>query len=395
MFVYLFFLFVIVYALIMVDRENKKVSYHIYSSILSPYGLKVKSYFDVCKIKHTFGFGSSIFLQIYYTLRAILINYNLLPIQTPFDKNMDEFALVPYVFYGQLNFFDSTKIAYHIPEIKNKIIPDDKATNFVCNLMDEFCDEWGMYLFYHSRWAIKENQEKSFSSGDKLSKKYMLPGFLKKCFTRYFNSRQKARLPYLFSIPSTHKLLEESYDIILFSLEKLLSKQPFLLGDSFTLCDASIYGLIGTNIIQDKFTSMRIKEKYPTVCQWILNIYQDNIHQGNNDYMLSPLLIPLMNEIFETYVPLLKQMEMAYNKTETINGYLLSNGISRIAIYNQKAFDQKQSLFSVQIKNVKCTTVIKTFQISGWRKLKNEWKNLTEIERDQIRKILPLDADFN
>jgi hypothetical protein len=360
-------------------RNQKK--YQIYSSTLSPYGLKIKCYFDMSKItNYNFGFGSNVFEQLYYTLKAILVAKSILPVHTPFDPQFDEFTLVPYVFCNNNeNLFNSTEIAYYIPQIKEKIIPVKRSLSFLCMVMDEFFDEWGMYLFYHHRWSLKENQKPNNTSGDCLSKEYLLPTFLKKPFANYFNTRQHSRLAYLFSTRETKMLLEDSYQNILSTLEDLFQDQPFLLGNKFSLCDASLYGIISTNIRNDEFTSQNIKNKYPRVYNWIINMFSSEV-KNKGGYYISNKLKPIFKEMFETLIPIMRKMETLYDPSS----------LNR----NETAFNNNQSLFKINIKNVECKTVVKTFQVYIWRKIKREWLTLNKEEQKEIMKVLPIDEIF-
>ena len=70
----------------------------------------------------------------------------------------DEFPLVPFLFGpdGE-NLYDSTAIAEWFDqrtEASRRLLPDDPVAHFVAALIDDYADEFGLYMVHHNRWKV-------------------------------------------------------------------------------------------------------------------------------------------------------------------------------------------------------------------------------------------------
>jgi len=110
--------------------------YRIYGAELSPYSVKVRSYFRFKQLPHQWIIRSS--------------------------KTMDEFAkfaklpIIPLLVTPQLEGAqDSTLVIEQLEALhpQDSIYPEDTTVNFVSSLLEEFGDEWGNKWMFHMRWA--------------------------------------------------------------------------------------------------------------------------------------------------------------------------------------------------------------------------------------------------
>jgi len=115
--------------------------YRIYGAELSPYSVKVRSYFRYKQIPHTW-------LTRNTQTQADYQKYAKLPIiplvVTPDDQGMQ----------------DSTPIIEQLESLNPEpsIHPPDPVAAFVSALLEEFGDEWGNKWMFHLRWAREVDQ---------------------------------------------------------------------------------------------------------------------------------------------------------------------------------------------------------------------------------------------
>ena len=201
-----------------------------------------------------------------------------------FNPTLDEYPAVPFLSHDGKHFqYDSSSIAHWLDSRKNPhqsaLFPEKPALRFIAQLIDEAFDEFGLYLVHHMRWV---GSAKSNQMGKLLAKEFRRalppagPWYLSKSFPR----RQVRRCPYLFSVapakyksgmpksltpphrkgfPETHRLLNQSWNEYLAGMESILSKQDYLLGDQFTIADASAYGQLAMNLV-DPETAEKMQE---------------------------------------------------------------------------------------------------------------------------------------
>jgi hypothetical protein len=209
-----------------------------------------------------------------------------------------------------------------------------------------------------------------------------IPGQMAKNLPR----RQVRRCPYLFSVapvgynaqvepqrippsragfPPTHDLLNQSWLTYLCTMESLLEQQPFLLGQRFTIADASAYGQLSMNLI-DPSAAAIIKQRAPRTFRWLNYIRQGHHHRSHGELELNAALIPLLKIIGQTFLPLMEQNEAAYTKAIE----------SDETVFNEAAFDQGCALYDGTLMGQPFRAVVKTFQVKVWRDLKAQWRKL-------------------
>ena len=214
--------------------------------------------------------------------------------------------------------------------------------------------------------------------------------------------RQVRRCPYLFSVapegykanveplrvppsrpgfPQTHTLLVQSWHAFLAAMESVLTAQPYLLGDRFTVADASAYGQLSMNLI-DPTSVADLQQRAPVTHRWLLNIRDGKI-QGSGEIKLTTALQPLLDIIMKTFAPLMVQNETAYQRA-------LGSGAS---LFNEAAFDRNLSLYDGELLGHPFRSVVKTFQVRVWQDLCQRWRQLHSEDKDVLLEMLP-DAEL-
>jgi glutathione S-transferase len=319
------------------------------------------------------------------------------------DPVLDEYPGVPFFSEdGRLFRYDSTALGRWLDESavgrRPPLFPADPELRFVAQLIDEGFDEYGLYMVHHMRWVGSATDT---AMGERTAEEmsHMITPALAWLVRKHLPRRQVRRCPYLFSVagegyradveagrvppsragfPPTHRLLHRSWCATLEAMETLLEAQPFILGDRFTIADASAYGQLSMNLI-DPSAERELRERAPRTRRWLGGIL-DGAHVGaEGELYLSEAATPLLEVIMETFAPLMHQNELAWQaacgRGETL--------------FNEAAFDQGRALYDGELLGVPFRAVVKTFQVRVWRDLRSSWCALGEDERVALRRVLP------
>ena len=320
---------------------------------------------------------------------------------------LDEYPLVPFlVIDEQRVMYDSSALAAWLDHTqappRGPLIPEDPALGFVVRLIDEAFDELGLYLVHHGRWVTSALTN---DAGVRLAREFarVLPPGMQPVMARRFARRQVRRLPYLFSVappgfsvpglppeltppsregfPPTHALLDELRGAVLDAVEGVLARQPYLLGERFTLADASVYGELGMNL-KDPTAAEEMRRRAPTTFRWLCGI-RDGAHAASSGPLaLTDTLRPLLELLDRSFAPLMAQNEAAYEAARAAGE----------ARFNEWAFDHGRALYDGVLLGHPFRSVVKTFQVRAWRDLRAAWAGLDAEARSRVRQVLPGDG---
>lgn len=385
------------------------VPWIVWGSELSPFTLKVIRLHRQARVPIRFLPAEGAWFENWrHAVRVERLKRGSLTLTWPQMTADDEYPLVPFVFgpRGE-NLYDSSAIAHWLdrglpPERRS--IPEDGAAAFVVRLIDDYADEFGLYLVHHNRWKVSARDN---DAGARVAREYrFLAGPLRPLFARRFAARQTRRLPYLFSVapagfhidglpaerqppsragfPPTHDLLEQSFERLLLILEDLLSQRPFILGGRFTLADASVYGQLGMNL-SDPGADRIIREKAPRLHRWLLALHGGEAEPlpSAGPATLGPELKPLLAEICRTHVPLMRQNAETHARFKQAGA----------EVFNERAFNAGESLYDGMIDGHPCRSVAKSFQARAWRDCRAHWARLEPAARERVGALLPPGAE--
>jgi glutathione S-transferase len=313
--------------------------------------------------------------------------------------DLDEYPAVPYYSFDGRNFFyDSTGLALHLDKLKaspSPLIPEQAELHFICQLIDEAFDEFGLYMVHHNRWVTSAATNRMGAVTSREMRKLVPPGG-RQLFAGRLSQRQVRRCPYLFSVapsgfdagvpqkltpparqdfPPTHEILDTAWRRYLAAIERVLQHQPYLLGQRFTLADASAYGQLSMNLIDGKAAQL-LQELAPLTFNWLCMI-RDGGHKGSSgDLQLSEHLAPLLQVISETFIPLMQQNEAAHRR-------FYAQGQTR---FNEAAFDRGEALYDGELLGKPFRHVAKNFQVPVWQTICQCWIALTEQEKGNLER---------
>jgi glutathione S-transferase len=316
------------------------------------------------------------------------------------SPELDEYPAVPfYTLDGRSFYYDSTSLAHHLDDLQEchaaPLVPLDPRLAFICQLLDEAFDEFGLYMVHHMRWV---GSARTTPMGDMTASELrpLLPPGFAPLVARHLYRRQASRCPYLFSVapdayeagvsrartpprragfPPTHALLNEAWRDYLAGMEHLLTAQPYLLGERFTLADASAYGQLGMNLV-DPQASALLQELAPRTFGWLCAIRVGEHIGTRGELALTPALQPLLRIISRTFVTLMQQNEKAYEQARAA-------GETR---FNEAAFNLHRALYDGQLLEHPFRAVVKTFQVRVWRELKASWRALGKYDQDVLQR---------
>ncbi len=314
------------------------------------------------------------------------------------DPALDEYPAVPYyTFDGTTFYYDSTGLALHLDAEGRGDhpgpVPGDPALAFICHLIDEAFDEFGLYMVHHQRWVTSATTTRM---GQRTAREFapLLPPGLGPLLARRLYRRQARRCPYLFSVapdgfdcgmpaartpparpgfPPTHTLLEEAWRDYVAAVESLLADQPYLLGQRFTLADASAYGQLAMNLV-DGITARNLRRDAPRTHAWLCAIAAGEHAGARGESQCSPALRPLLDVIGATFMPLMAQNSAAWEAAVAAGE----------TMFNEAAFDAGRALYDGALRGHPFRAVAKTFQVAVWRELRGRWAALPAAGRRQL-----------
>jgi glutathione S-transferase len=303
---------------------------------------------------------------------------------------MDEYPAVPfYTLDGQSLYYDSSGLAQHLDKLGHTaqaLLPESGAERFLCRLIDEAFDEFGLYMVHHIRWVTSARTN---VMGEMTAREmgHWLPAPVRRNIARRLSQRQTRRLPYLFSVapparagfPPTHELLDQAWRSYLAAMEQQLTQQPYLLGERFTLADASAYGQLGMNLVDGRAAQL-MQEFAPQTYRWLCAI-RDGEHRGSRGQLqVSGSLDGLIECIGDTFIPLMQQNAAAWE------GYR-ANGQS---CFNETAFDRGEALYDGELMGKPFRAVAKSFQVVVWSELLTSWHELVLNEQADLLNRYPV-----
>ena len=319
---------------------------------------------------------------------------------------MDEYPEVPYYSLdGKHLYYDSTGLAHHLDAIapaNRPLVPTQPHLRFICQLIDEAFDEFGLYMVHHNRWVTSAATNSMGEMSSREIRKILTPGGRRR-MAQQLPERQVRRCPYLFSVappgydvglpaaitppsregfPPTHNMLDTAWRSYLAAMEQLLEAQPYLLGERFTLADASAYGQLSMNLVDGRGAEL-LQELAPRTFSW-LGAIRDGAHQDScGKLQLGEPLSALINIIGDTFLPLMRLNAAAYKES-------LQNGNT---VFNEAAFNSGKALYSGELMGQPFRCVAKSFQVVVWDDLCAAWHALVDQDKIQLGALYPILAD--
>jgi glutathione S-transferase len=252
--------------------------YRVFGAELSPYSVKVRSYFRYKKIPHE------------WVVRHV---GNMAEFQQHAKLPLIPLVLTPDGRAAQ----DSTPIIENLEQTfpTPSIHPPDPSSAFLSALIEEYADEWSNKPMFHYRWYYEADQE---SAADRLARDN-LPGAPEDAITKTAASireRMVPRLSFVGSSPETKDVIELSFQRQLAILDPHLATRPYLFGRRPVLAD---FGLAMQlyECSTDPTPARIMTASAPNVLTWIQRMLNPT-NDGDLESWeaLAPTLEPLLTQ---------------------------------------------------------------------------------------------------
>ena len=253
--------------------------HRIFGMELSPYSVKVRSYFRYKQIPHEW-IPRSPAVQEEFQKYAKL---PLVPVvATPADEGLQDSTPI------------LEKMEERVPE--PSIHPEEPAAAFVSALLEEFGDEWGNKWMFHYRWARPADQQ---AAGRRIAE-MMAPGASGEQaagMAQGVIDRMTNRVWFVGSNETTAPQIEQSFQDALALLDAHLADRPYLFGKRPAFADFGLWGQI-YNAWTDP-TCKGIVEANPAVLAWVQRMLDP---KAEGDFEPWAALEPTLASLLESQV---------------------------------------------------------------------------------------------
>jgi glutathione S-transferase len=253
-------------------------AYRIFGNELSPYSVKVRSYFRYKQIPHEWIIRDS-------TNQAEYQRYAKLP-------------LIPLVVAPDGTAFqDSTPIIEHFEALypEPSIHPEDPTAAFLSALIEEYGDEWGNKPMFHFRWFYEPDQD---SAAGRLARSMMpelAPDAIESAMA-VVKSRMVPRLSFVGSSPATKDQIEGSFKRQLAILDTHLDRRSYLFGGRPVLADFGLFAQLH-QCSTDPTPASIMRQSSPSVLAWIERMLHPRGQGALEEWRdLEPTLMPLLHD---------------------------------------------------------------------------------------------------
>jgi glutathione S-transferase len=251
-------------------------TYRIFGAEVSPYSVKVRSYFRYKGIPHEWVVRDA-------TQQAEFQKYARLPliplVVTPGDEGLQDST--PII----------EKLEAEFPE--PSIHPDDATLAFLSALLEEFGDEWGNKWMFHYRWAREADQR---SAGERLAA-LLAPGVegeQREAVVAQVIARMVDRVWFVGSNEQTAPQIEDSYREGVALLEAHLAARPYLFGARPAFGDFGLWGQV-YNAWTDPTAGAILKQSCPSVVAWVQRMLEPSAGGAFESWAtLEPTLLPFL-----------------------------------------------------------------------------------------------------
>ena len=252
--------------------------YRIIGAEMSPYSVKVRSYFRYKAIPHQW----------------ILRNAAS---QAEYEK-LARMPIIPLVVTPEgTGIQDSTPIIHQMEKLypEPSIDPDDGIANFISALIEEFGDEWGNKWMFHYRWARDVDQ---ISSAGRIARMRGPDASEEKhaAFADQIRARMVDRVWFVGSNAVTAPQIEAGFLDMLGMLDNHLEGRPYLFGGRPALGDFGLWGQI-YEMWTDPTAGAIIGGGAPHVLDWVHRMLWPKAESKFETWSaLEPTLMPILTK---------------------------------------------------------------------------------------------------
>ena len=250
--------------------------YRIIGAEMSPYSVKIRSYFRYKAIPHQWLLRNA-------TSQAEYDKYARMPI-------------IPLVITPEgTGIQDSTPVIDAMEKLhpEPSIHPDDTVANFISALIEEFGDEWGNKWMFHYRWARDVDQR---ASAGRIARMRGPAASEEKheAFAAQVRVRMVDRVWFVGSNEMTAPQIENGFVEMLGLLDSHLAKRPYLFGGRPAFGDFGLWGQF-YELWTDPTAGALIEGNTPHVLDWVHRMLWPRAEGAFESWTeLAPTLMPIL-----------------------------------------------------------------------------------------------------
>jgi glutathione S-transferase len=252
--------------------------YRIIGAEMSPYSVKVRSYFRYKAIPHQWVLRNA-------ESQAEFEKYAKVPIiplvVTPEGTGIQDSTPI----------IDAMEKIYPLPSVH----PDDPIAKFISILIEEFGDEWGNKWMFHYRWTRDVDQ---ISSAGRIARMRgaNLEEHKHAALAAQVRARMVDRLWFVGSNAVTAPQIEAGFVDMLGMLDRHLATRPYLFGDRPAFGDFGLWGQI-YEMWTDPTTGALIGGGAPHVLDWVHRMLWPKAEGAFETWpSLAPTLMPILSD---------------------------------------------------------------------------------------------------
>ena len=249
--------------------------YRIFGSEMSPYSLKVRSYFRYKEIPHEWLLRGANAEEYQKYARLPIVP----TVATPDDEGVQDSTPI----------IEAMETKFPSPSVH----PTDPSMKFLSQLIEEFGDEWGNKWMFHYRWARVADQV----SAAKRIVADMMPQATDDQRTPMIaqvQERMAERIGVVGSNETTAPFIEQSFRDAMSLLEAHLAQRPYLFGARPSFADFGLSGQI-YEAWTDPTAGAILNEIAPETCAWHQRMLDPKAQGDFEDWAsLSATLEPIL-----------------------------------------------------------------------------------------------------
>ncbi|HEX7035326.1 MAG TPA: glutathione S-transferase family protein [Pseudomonadales bacterium] len=318
-------------------------AYRIFGSEMSPYSVKVRSWFRFKGLPHTW----------------LPRNAETLP---EYQKHA-KLPLIPLVITPEgEGLQDSTPIIERLEQRhpQPSIHPTDPVTRFISELLEEFGDEWGNKWMFHFRWAREVDRQ---SAAGRIARG-MQPDadeVQHAALRDQIRERMVGRVWFVGSNETTAPLIEASFREAITVLDRHLASRPYLLGARPSFGDFGLWGQLYA-AWTDPTAGALIEGSARHLLDWIHRMLWPRVEGELEPWdALEPTLLPLLaDQVGSRFLPWTRA--------------------------NARAVAEQQEEFSVELRGERWVQKPQKYHARSFEALREKYRALAE--REEVDAVL-------
>ena len=260
--------------------------YRIFGSELSPYSVKVRSYFRYKGLAHEWilrGPANMATFERYAKLPLIPL------VVTPDGDGLQDSTPI----------IERFEAAHPTPSIH----PEDPTLAFLSALIEEYGDEWGNKAMFHYRWFYEPDQRATAARIARARLPDGDPAALQAA-TAAVVARMVPRLGFVGSSPETKDQIEESFAELLAILERHLAHRSYVFGGRPAFGDFGLFAQL-RQCATDPTAGALMAARAPNTLAWTERMLAPAADGSFEDWpALAPTLEPLLaDQVAGLYLP--------------------------------------------------------------------------------------------